>query len=304
MPIDQINNAQLCLATVTTNSFVPGTLTMIYSFLKNNPWFSGDLLIIQDCLSGENQGHLSALYENTRFVEIGAELVTRVDKLVDEFPDFEKKRSRFSSLQAFRTEGYDRILFCDSDLLFRGSIQPLFDLSEPLIVCGDRFYYEGNPREWGLNENLDGSEEKKTALYYNTFNAGLMLFDKSVVNKDTYARLLELVDPKIYRNYQTELTDQMILNIFFSGKPHLVDAKYNYLMLHREIISKHLGVHLSDAIVLHFNGRAKPWNADQLISAASRYPAYLEAFRFWFDAFIECLQELSIRTRFKDGGGG
>ena len=296
MPIDQVANPRLCLATVTTDSFVPGTLVMIYSFLKNNPWFSGDVVIIRDSLNTENQGYLSALYENTRFVDVGDELVTRVGKLVDEFPSFEKKRSRFSSLQAFRTKGYDRTLFCDSDLVFRGSIRELFDLSEPLIVCGDRFYYEGNPREWGLNENLDVSAEKKTALYYDTFNAGLMLIDKSVVDNDTYARLLELIDPQIYRNHKTELTDQMILNIFFSGKPHLVDAKYNFLMLHREIISKRSGVSLSDAIVLHFNGRAKPWNAAQLISASRRDPTYLKASEIWFKTYLECLGELSIKT--------
>jgi lipopolysaccharide biosynthesis glycosyltransferase len=39
------------LATLTDDNYILGTKILIYSFLKYNPWFTGDIVIIFDKLS-------------------------------------------------------------------------------------------------------------------------------------------------------------------------------------------------------------------------------------------------------------
>ena len=34
-----------CLCTITDNNFVIGAISMLYSFLKINKWFDGDIVI-------------------------------------------------------------------------------------------------------------------------------------------------------------------------------------------------------------------------------------------------------------------
>ena len=40
--------ARVCLATATTERFVPGTLVLIGSFLRHHPGFDGDVVVVHD----------------------------------------------------------------------------------------------------------------------------------------------------------------------------------------------------------------------------------------------------------------
>jgi alpha-N-acetylglucosamine transferase len=130
-------DSRLCLATVTTDSFVPGTLVTLHSFLKHNRWFKGDIAIIHDQLSEEYRESLSRIYDKVRFLKADPQLLARVTEITEVFPEFASKQARFYSLETFRLREYDKVLFCDSDLLFRRPIQDLFDMPQPLIACGD-----------------------------------------------------------------------------------------------------------------------------------------------------------------------
>ena len=39
---------KVCLATATTERFVPGTLVLIGSFLRRHPGFAGDIVVVHD----------------------------------------------------------------------------------------------------------------------------------------------------------------------------------------------------------------------------------------------------------------
>ena len=116
-----------CLATVTNDAFLPGTLVTIHSFLKHNPWFDGDVVVIHAGLSEEACECVSARGQRVRFHPAGSELVRRIDAVTAARPDFIGKRARFLSLEAFALAGYDKVLFCDSDLLFRQPVAELFE---------------------------------------------------------------------------------------------------------------------------------------------------------------------------------
>ena len=42
--------SDVCLVTVATESFVPGTCVLLGSFLKQHPRFAGDVVIVHDTL--------------------------------------------------------------------------------------------------------------------------------------------------------------------------------------------------------------------------------------------------------------
>ena len=39
------------IATVTDTNFLEGTLVLLFSFLKYNTWFTGDIVIVEDDLT-------------------------------------------------------------------------------------------------------------------------------------------------------------------------------------------------------------------------------------------------------------
>ncbi|NNE99294.1 MAG: hypothetical protein HKN25_09780 [Pyrinomonadaceae bacterium] len=304
MTANQISGgSRLCLATVTTDSFVPGTLVMIYSFLKHNKGFTGDIVIICDELSVQSREFLSDLYEKISFLEVSEQLKDRVGRITRVFPEFAKKKARYYSIEAVRLSDYKKVLFCDSDFLFRRSIEDLFELPNPLIACGDGFHYQGREREWPVPVDDQGSAENRTALYSNTWSSGLILIDETFLTGETYDGLLALVDHRMYETHRTELTDQMIFNIFFSGQQHLVSAKYNYPLTHRVSIEKKEGLSPTEARALHFNGPVKPWNIERVLVASQRDPAYIKAAEFWYDCYIECLQNLYLRKEMSSRNG-
>jgi lipopolysaccharide biosynthesis glycosyltransferase len=286
---------RLCLATVVTDGFVPGALVMLHSFLAHHPWFTGDIVLIHAELSDEYRELFVRLSDRVVFVPVSDRLKARVGLVTEAFPEFTPKQARFYSLEAFRLTDYDTVLFCDSDLLFRKPITALFELNEALIACGDGFYYQGRPREWISLPEPPHAASAGRVSYHDTFNAGLMVIDRSLVAARHYDALLNLIDSRLYEPSTTKLADQMVLNIHFAGEQRLVGATYNYVLGHRAKIYKREGLSLHDAHVLHFNGDIKPWIAAQVLWASQRDPAITKGYEFWFASYVSCLQALWLQ---------
>jgi lipopolysaccharide biosynthesis glycosyltransferase len=286
--------ANICLTTVTTDSFMPGTLVTLYSFLKHNRWFTGDIVVIHDELSEEYRTHLVNLDQRVKFLKVSEHLLLRVAEVAKVFPEFAQKEARFFSLETFRLRDYEKVLFCDSDLLFRRSIEDLFDLPQPLIVCGDGAYYHGRGRKWRGEQ----SANKNNALsLYDTFNSGVFLADKSLLTDENYAGLLNLVDSRTYQTPNMKLADQVMLNLYFAGQQYLVSGTYNYLLAHRAAIYEREGLGFMDARVLHFNVRYKPWLAHEVLREGTQDPAFIKACGLWFNDYVECLQSLFLQKQ-------
>lgn len=293
MPVEAAyGDRQLCLATVVTDAFVPGALVMLHSFLFHHPEFRGDIVIVHGELTDENRGYLSGLSDRVSFVPVSDRLKARVARVVEAFPEFTPKQARFYSLDVFRLLDYDKVLFCDSDLLFRKPVTELFDLNDALVACGDGYFYRGQPREW-LSLPEDGHVAHSSRVsYHDTFNAGLMVIDGSLLAGRHYDALLNLVDARLYEPSEKKLADQMVLNIHFAGQHRLVQASYNYTLGHRARIYKREGLSLHDVHVLHFNGDIKPWLAAHALRASQRDPGIIKACEFWFASYVACLQAL------------
>jgi lipopolysaccharide biosynthesis glycosyltransferase len=279
-------NARICLATVTTDSYIVGTLVTLHSFLAANAWFDGDVIVIARELSDESKRRLALVHPRIRHVQPGHELVERIARVAEILPEYATHMARFLSLEAFRLTDYDRVLVCDSDLLFRGSIEDLFGRSEPLIACGDRGFYTGERRPW-LAEGASPV----------SFNSGLVLADRSCVSDEHYRGLIDLVSQEQYRRPHMTLADQIVLNLHFAGQATIVGPRYNYLLAHEGAIRAFDGTPMSDALVLHFNRRHKPWKFDQAIGIGLDQPGFIKACGLWYEAYGACLSAMHMRAR-------
>ncbi|GAA0283333.1 hypothetical protein GCM10009127_26000 [Alteraurantiacibacter aestuarii] len=280
---------RLCLTTVSTDSYLVGTLVTLHSFLATNPWFDGDIVIITDGLTDESKRRLELVYPRLQYFIAGSELMDRVEDVARENPEFTQYKARFFSLEAFRLTGYGRVLLIDSDLLFRGSIEEMFAHTEPLVACGDGAWYKGVTRPW-LPEGTPIS----------SFNSGLVLADSTCVTQEHYLGLVNFVSAENYRLPHMKLADQIVLNIHFAGQATIIEPKFNYLLAHDEMIREEHGARMGDALVLHYNGRHKPWMMDQVVRNGLRQPAFVKACGLWYEAWTRCLTDMHMRARLAD----
>ena len=127
---------------------MPGTLVLIGSFLQRHPGFAGDVVVVHDDGLPESLREvLAATFDGVRFHPVSPELVDRAEYVHAALPQRGFTPARFFALEAFRLGGYRKVLFCDSDLLFRAPVDSLFDSPQALLCCGDKAYLEGRHRD-------------------------------------------------------------------------------------------------------------------------------------------------------------
>ena len=139
----------VCLATATTEAFVPGTFVLIASFLEHHPRFGGDVVVFNDGLSPGARTALKSLGQ-VRLEPVSPALRRRSGKLFASVPQLflpVSRLPRLFSLEAFRLKRYRKVLFCDSDLLFQGPVDEVFDRSELLLCCPDHASLHGQGRD-------------------------------------------------------------------------------------------------------------------------------------------------------------
>lgn len=280
----------MALITVTSQSFVLGTLVMLHSFRRHNPWFGGDILVLHHRLPGSSRRLLEKA-TGARLVPVSRELQAQVGELVLARPELNDRKARFYSLELFRWTRYERLFFCDSDLLFLDSIEPVLDHTGPLLCAGDGAYYRGLPRDPVTYSPLAGGSLK------NTFNSGFMVVDPSQFEPSTYQAALGLLRPDTWSGVEQPHTDQLVLNRLLQGKQTLVGCEFNYLLLHAQTISAHSGISWLQARVLHYNTPVKPWSSSALWRGLAS-PRFLHCWARWQRSFLDAsthLQALRVR---------
>lgn len=73
-------SSQIAIATVTDTRFLKGTLILLHSFLKQNQWFYGDIIIIEDDLTAIEKEYFS-IFPNIKFQGIHSSLNERINIL-------------------------------------------------------------------------------------------------------------------------------------------------------------------------------------------------------------------------------
>lgn len=268
------------IVTVTSDAFVPGTLVLLHSFLRTNPWFAGDLIVIHEGLAEAQAERILRAFPQAQLRAASSELSARLDTLVAAHPGIAGRRARLLSLDAFALTGYDRLLFCDSDILFTGTIAELFDRDEPLVACPDGPVLRGGARDAATFAEV--ADDGGDGLLRNSFNAGMMVLGGDLLGQAQWEEVLARVVPESWEGVVTGHTDQLLLNRLFDGRAALVDPIYNMLLLHRDEGAGPLEI--ADARALHFNGPAKPWRHEAMLAAAASNRIMAEGLALWLKA--------------------
>lgn len=296
--------SDVCLALGATQSFLPGAVVAVTSFLKQHPGFGGGIVLFHDGLPEALRTTLAEAFPPLRFEPVSRELRERLARLGAAVPPLRERLPRFYSLEAFRIGGYRKVLWCDCDLLFRQPIDDLFEMEDALVCCGDKVFLSGRCRDAATYRPIEEpSGAGPGGAVERTFNTGLLLIDGCLAGEPTYSELLAMVSPETWRGAEMSHTDQFILNRYFAGRQTLVSARYNYQPRLEGAIRAREGLPAGEASVLHFVG-VKPWTLEAMLrwTHGDRRFRPHPAFALWYEAWMECLTLAHLRAAARGRG--
>ena len=293
-----------CIVTISDDEFSIGAEVLIYSFLKYNPWFRGDVIVVTEGLSTPGRSRLDR-HHRIRYVRPDSRLREKTEMLGRRFPSLQDVYRRLFSLEIFRLSDYRRVLYLDSDMYCAGDVAELFVTSEPLLACPDGFDYEDRIRAHLAGTDLEAMEctERYGQRFQSSFNAGVISVGPELLTDETYAGLLELISCEHRLRFgESIFTDQMALNVYFEGRFKPVPAIFNYMVFLEEYQQCLQSASFLDARIVHFAGRIKPWHRyrpQDLMRLAPRYIKFIDA---WLELLDEARREdstESIESRFQ-----
>jgi Glycosyl transferase family 8 len=261
------------LVTVSSPEFLLGTRVMLHSFLANNHWFSGDIIVLHSRLRAADIALLEGQFGKLTCKTAEPRLVEALDGLVAAFPHLEKRRDRFLSLNMLMEERAGPSLFLDSDMLIRDDFSPMAELEAVLIACPDATKLRGLRRDLTTMEEGEGQGR--------SFNAGVMLLQSS--SPELKVVMLALLKPESWAAIRSDHTDQAVWNMLFADQVELAGERFNYMVGHNALLPLDES-EWSSLCVLHFNGPAKPWLPDRQVQAAAKGGLVGWAFGEWREA--------------------
>ena len=268
--------ARHCLVTISDDGFAAGTELLLFSFLRYNAWFRGDVVVLVGGALGDARRERLQALAPVRFAAPGGDLLDRVERLARAHPELAAAGPRFASLEAFGYDDYDRVVYVDSDAFVTGDIRPLFDNAAPLVACGDGSRYDA-----ALGDAA-GARAANRARYGvaldDTFNTGVLSIGRPLLARATRDELVAMIDPATWAHVETlGWTDQLILNRRYAGRATFVDGRYNYMPVLEARLRRVDGLAFSDARIVHMAGRDKPW----LPAPTGRPPSLAKFHELW-----------------------
>ncbi len=288
-----MNDKKYCLVTATTENYIQWTMTMIFSFLKTNSWFKGDVIVVGQELSEITVSRL-AIFPNIIIEAPSALLQGKLKQLAADIPSRSQAESVFYSLEIFRFSRYDKILFLDSDVIVMKNLEELVALPGDFYACDE--WYSGKGRTMSDYAQVDHATPGDDIISH-PVNSGFMLVSGEMLIPGIYEELVEFLDPGHWRNCSIRFTDEVVINKFFNRRIEILDARYNYRPKIAEGIFKAGKVKFEDARIIHFLLKAKPWNFDQVYRTSIRKMEMLKAFESWYSWYFDFLSWFHLMQR-------
>lgn len=289
-----MSGAKYCIATATTEGYLPGTVVTVASFLAQHPRFDGDVVVIHDELSEAGRQSLLALGDNMRLLGVSAELQNRLQCLGNAHPRLRPVLNHLHALEAYRLADYAKVLLLDGDLLFQQPIDELFRIDAPLVCCPDWVYLAGKCRDSATFKPVSVAERAGRAVLDRTFNDGVLMLDRAVLGEQVQAELLALAVPETWNDTDTPHFKQLIHNRYFAPRHQLASSTYNYILGAGDAIARREDLAAKDAKVLHFNMPIKPWQPTAML-AWLRGRRVVPEFALWYEAWMAALSVGHLR---------
>jgi len=241
------------LRLTVTPAYLPAAAVTIHSFVKQNPWFEGNVVVYA------TEGDVETVRERLRGLNhevrpISTELTQSIHAAC---ADGAWVLERFLSLAMLAEPADGAVLLADADLLFQKPCEELEQTEGQIVGCPEGAAHMGLAVHRTTNEML-AEADPRTAIG-RTFNSGLLRVSSDLLGPQLFeeARLFvtsERLDLLVRRQH-----DQFVLNRLFEGLWTELSASYNYLLGHASVIHATTGLRLADAHVLHFNHSLRPW---------------------------------------------
>ena len=265
------------LYTFFDDEFFEYGYTMIYSFIKTNPWFKGDIIILCDngencCLSDKNFEKVRKFYNRTILKKIDIETY---NKIFANFPSLSRKsfKASFYKLEMLRKDNYAYKLYIDADTCFNASVEELFNGS---IADGS---YGLMARDCVSSNYTSEEITEKTDADYG--NMGFLLINGNMLEDNDYEKVIEKCSTIKSGDYLNKHTfrgvypDQDCLNEFLTNIKLVPALIYDAPAHHLNIDT------MEKAKILHYYG-IKPW---------SEYGAY-KSFYIWYKWYFFAMKKL------------
>lgn len=288
-----------CIVTMAHGEYRVGTVVMLRSFLRHNPWFDGDLIVVGD---EPEDSVLRDYFPRLRFEPVSPELSHAINRAVELNPRLDRYRSSFHRLELFQLNDkklqYTHVICIDPDMLFLDSIENIFTMDAPLTCCGEREYYLSQGLDPETFKSVPLAEADGRTLLERPFNAGFMVIQSELLNRYNYDALVGLVAAMPWGTLaQSMMADQVVLNMHFSSTANIVSGRYNYLLPIGRLISARESIRYNDIHAVHFQGPIKPWRPDTALTHAARSsPETLAAARAWSNEYHDVMEGIHLRA--------
>lgn len=239
------------LVNLTDENTLIGTYVMVESFLRNNAWFNGDIVLITEhCIDVKKLEPFYNLYKNTKvivpdckkYLNAKKHFYTNVSNEIKKFFGVENPNEILGGVwphmlkfEAFGFEEYDRVVFYDSDILIVGDIKDAFFNDYDFVICDDRTerppYNKNDKRIYEPLFNLNLGIRMNDNITY--LNSGF--FSIKSPKKEYVQELLEIAENYTITGvfFWGRCVDQDVINIFLWNKNvALFGMEYNSIQFH------------------------------------------------------------------------
>lgn len=252
---------------------MPGALVTLKSFLETNPWFDGDVVIMAS--EEFDLSQLRALWPKTSMGGIGDAFWTGIKYATEESL---RKTTNLLKGEALLLTGFDRLLFVDADMLFRGSVLPALDSTAAVVAPPDRASLKGLRRS-KRDYRIDHAERDGPLAH--SFCSGFMILNASALGATQYQEFIGHLSRITREPLPDGLSDQAIFNLMFQDAVHPLEPSYNYLVRSPELMP----LPIEDARIVHFSAIAKPWDPVNAFEAMQRGSSTAQAYAWWQESW-------------------
>lgn len=251
-----------------------------------------DIIILHNGISEQNQTSLKVLVnKNIKLFFFS------VSDYLSYFADFDFSVKDYWDMSTyFRVfiplifRNYEKVLYCDADIVFNSSIKELFNIQdegfEISAVRDSIIYLLGHERFKERDREI--RNELGLLNSYDYFNAGVVMFNlHNIKNLQEYIERLK----KAFKVKPLRWQDQDILNIVFEGRVKFIswiwNMQYHLLFSNKEFIDINDKQLMQDFLIatqkpniIHYTSPVKPWNkpdvpfAQEFWECARKTPFY------------------------------
>lgn len=223
--------------------YIIGCQVAAYSFVKNNPWFEGDIIVyLSEDVSDEDKNIFIKFYPQTVFKKVPIE---KYDELFYNAPINPLLIKAFYKFEIFGEADYDKVIFIDSDIVVIGNIQEVLSWGEFTIPIDTELH------------DLSFVKRQRTEEYV---NSGFFVIGKKYLNEQTKMDMItyylthDMSKVSWFNPWAGAYADQCVISSYFADKEcDICSNIYNQKFFYFNDEQK------NNVKLLHFLGDNKPW---------------------------------------------